>query len=100
MIEIELVDLIVMSAGVATMARILAYESIADPVREFLGVRYNDGRAYAESFFGKAILCPICSSVWLAFFVAAIYLMYSDLAVVITLPFAMSGLASTSMLDS
>ena len=62
--------------------------------RHFVGIRWNEvGEEYAENFVGKLFLCVWCLSVWMAFALSILYLLFGSWIVYLCWPFALSGLA-------
>lgn len=64
-------------------------------IREMAGIKYQDDFKYLvpSTFFAELLDCVWCSSVWVSFFVAALYFVSPERAPIIFLPFALSAIA-------
>ena len=58
------------------LTEILCFEKIFKPVREAVGFGYNEEGeiiSYEDNFLVHLLLCPRCTSVWLAAFITFLY---------------------------
>lgn len=64
---------------VSLLARELGPFDIFSALRAFVGVEYDEkSEAFSETFFGKLILCSWCSSIWIGWMLAYVYLQSWD----------------------
>lgn len=95
---LDLVSFITLGLATMRLSMLLADEhgpwSILEKMRYRLGVRYDKfSNRYGKNMIANGIMCTYCNSVWLGFFLAALYLVFKDVAIMAALPFALSGLA-------
>jgi hypothetical protein len=63
-------------------------------LRNKLGVEYDEkGRRYGRNELGKALICPWCTSIWVGMMLGLTYLIFAPAAIVVSLPFSLSGMA-------
>ena len=98
-----LVDSLLGLLAIANLTRILSYDKIMQPVREYFGIAHDDegykvtmfeNESAVKNFIGQALFCFRCTSVWAGFFVAGLALFTPRLYRFFTLANAGSYFAS------
>lgn|SRR5690554_6737384 len=89
-------DLLILALAAWRLSRLLAFEDgpaqMLARLRYAVGVRYDaHSQAYAVTEAAKLVLCYYCSSVWIGAGFTLIYLFLPVPALVLALPFALSG---------
>jgi len=98
--NINLAELLILAFATWRITNLLVDDNEIGPyeilpwLRDKLGVEYDDkGRRFGRNEIGKALICPWCTSVWVGLFIAVLYVVVPEVALIIALPFALSGAA-------
>lgn len=91
----DITTLTILCLATYRLAGLLADENgpwdILENFRYFIGVRYDErSTRYGTNVFANGILCVYCNSVWLGILFTVLYFTV-PFAVVLALPFALSG---------
>lgn len=98
MLAPELIDLIILSAGIWRFAALLVRErgpaDVFVGMRRSAGIQHDEGGqpySWPDTFFGSLFGCVWCLSVWMGIFMAIVYWARPELAVAMMFPFALSA---------
>lgn len=93
-------DFIILAFATYRMGMMLADVEQGGPfgllhrLRSISGVKYTEhSTPYGTNVVSEAMLCIYCNSVWIGFVFAVLYAILGPLAVIVALPFALSGAA-------
>jgi len=98
MTSMSLVHLFVLGLAVMRLSMLLGEEDgpwgVLEKFRYMLGVRYDENSdRYGKSMIARGIICVYCSSVWYGTILAVLYIFLPELALMLSLPLALSMFA-------
>lgn len=96
--QISLVHVLVLGLAAMRLSMLLANEDgpwdMIARLRHMAGVRYDEAsQPYGTTMVANGILCVYCSSVWIGLFFTLAWLIWPDGAIVMAMPWAISGMA-------
>lgn len=94
----NLVNLLTLGLATMRLSMLLAHEegpwNMFGRLRHAVGVRYDEtSQPYGTTMVARGMMCIYCNSVWLGLFFTMAWLLWPDGAMIMAMPFAISGLA-------
>jgi hypothetical protein len=97
--NITIIEFIILGLATWRLSNLFVYEDgpfdIFGKIRYIIGVRYDERSSpFGTNVIASGLSCVWCTSMWIGIIITIFYVAASNVAVFISLPFALSGVAS------